>query len=92
LQDLSGLPLQWRGSGIEEGGVCDGTVRVPVDPRYFRPAEVDVLQGDASHACQKLGWRPTIRFPALVKMMVEADCAAASSGMLGRPDERVASK
>jgi GDPmannose 4,6-dehydratase len=87
--DLAGMPIQWRGSGVEEVGVRDGTVRVRIDPRYFRPAEVDLLQGDASHACQRLGWRPTVRFPELVKMMVEADCAAVSSGMLSRPAERV---
>jgi len=51
--------------------------RVVVDPRYFRPAEVDVLVGDASKARERLGWKPTIAFPQLVKMMVDEDLALA---------------
>jgi GDPmannose 4,6-dehydratase len=46
---------------------------VRVDPQYFRPAEVDLLVGDASKARAKLGWRPTVNFQELVQMMVEAD-------------------
>jgi GDPmannose 4,6-dehydratase len=46
---------------------------VTIDPRYFRPAEVDLLIGDASKAKQQLGWEPTVRFPELVRMMVDAD-------------------
>ena len=46
---------------------------VRIDPRYFRPAEVDVLMGDYSRARERLGWEPTIRFPALVRMMVDHD-------------------
>jgi GDPmannose 4,6-dehydratase len=46
---------------------------VSIDPRYFRPAEVDVLIGDASKAKEKLGWAPTVRFPELVRMMVDHD-------------------
>ncbi|HEX2573847.1 MAG TPA: GDP-mannose 4,6-dehydratase [Polyangia bacterium] len=46
---------------------------VEIDPRYFRPTEVDVLQGDASKAARLLGWRPKVSFPALVRMMVDAD-------------------
>jgi GDPmannose 4,6-dehydratase len=46
---------------------------VKVDPRYYRPTEVDVLMGDASKAKQRLGWRPTVTFPTLVRMMVQAD-------------------
>jgi len=53
---------------------------VRIDPRYFRPAEVDCLHGDASYARQKLGWLPTVSFPALVKLMVEADWQIESSG------------
>jgi GDPmannose 4,6-dehydratase len=90
--DLAGLPLQWLGSGIEEVGVCDGTVRVRIDLRYFRPSEVDLLQGDASYARQKLGWQPTISFPELVKLMVEADLADVSSTTASRRHERVAPK
>jgi len=50
---------------------------VVVDPRYFRPAEVDLLLGDASKARSKLGWKPTVDFPTLVKMMVDEDIALA---------------
>jgi GDPmannose 4,6-dehydratase len=46
---------------------------VKTDPRFFRPAEVDLLQGDYSKAKEKLGWEPTVRFRELVRMMVDAD-------------------
>ena len=63
---------------MEEVGVDDaGNVRVRIDPRYFRPAEVDALQGDASYARKKLGWKPTVKFEELVRMMVEADAVEA---------------
>ncbi len=51
--------------------------RVEIDPRYFRPAEVDVLQGDATKAHKLLGWRPKVTFTELVRLMVEADLEAA---------------
>jgi GDPmannose 4,6-dehydratase len=76
--ELVGIPLKWRGSGLEEVGVSkDGQTRVRVDERYFRPAEVAELRGDASHARQTLGWRPTVAFADLVKLMVDADVALA---------------
>jgi GDPmannose 4,6-dehydratase len=53
---------------------------VVVDPRYFRPAEVDVLLGDASKAREELGWEPKVGFTELVKMMVDADMEAEASG------------
>jgi GDPmannose 4,6-dehydratase len=72
-----GLPLCWRGSGLEEQGLGpDGRRLVGVDPRYFRPSEVELLLGDASKARRLLGWEPTTRFAALVEMMVEADLKA----------------
>jgi len=46
---------------------------VRIDSRYFRPAEVDIMQGDASYAREKLGWKPTVTFAQLVAIMVEAD-------------------
>jgi GDPmannose 4,6-dehydratase len=49
---------------------------VRVDEAYYRPTEVDVLQGDASKAVRRLGWRPSVRFSELVKIMVDADLAA----------------
>ena len=56
------LELDWQG-------------HVEIDPRYLRPAEVDVLQGDASKAGRELGWRPKVGFEDLVRMMVDADLA-----------------
>jgi GDPmannose 4,6-dehydratase len=70
-----GRPLIWRGSGVEEKGIdqSTGTVLVEVDPRYFRPTEVDSLLGDASKARAKLGWRHRTSFDKLVTDMMEAD-------------------
>ena len=73
----AGLPIEWRGEGVEEEGVAeDGRVLVAVDPRYFRPAEVDLLLGDASKARERLGWEPRISFAQLVERMVDADMEA----------------
>ena len=71
----AGLPLEWRGAGVDEQGVSrsDGRVLVAVDPRYFRPTEVETLLGDASKAREKLGWAPRVGFGELVKMMVRSD-------------------
>jgi GDPmannose 4,6-dehydratase len=70
-----GRPLVWRGRGVEEKGIdqSTGRVLVEVDPRYFRPTEVDSLLGDASKARAKLGWRHRTSFEQLVTEMVEAD-------------------
>jgi GDPmannose 4,6-dehydratase len=78
-----GIHLTWIGNGIDEVAVDgDGATVVAVDPRYFRPSEVDALIGDASYAHQRLGWKPTIRFEELVKEMVEADLADAERDKL----------
>ncbi|MCE9551782.1 MAG: GDP-mannose 4,6-dehydratase [Planctomycetes bacterium] len=69
-----GLPLTWRGQGLEEQGVdAKGEVRVAIDAHYLRPAEVDLLIGDASKARRTLGWEPTVSFAELVRMMVQYD-------------------
>jgi GDPmannose 4,6-dehydratase len=70
-----GLRITWRGQGVEEHGLDADTqkVIVRIDPRYFRPAEVETLLGDASLARQKLGWRPRTSFAELVREMAEAD-------------------
>ncbi|MEX0643461.1 MAG: GDP-mannose 4,6-dehydratase [Pirellulales bacterium] len=71
---LAGMPLHWRGAGVDEVGLdSQENPRVRIDARYFRPAEVDLLLGDASYAAKKLGWKPTVAFPELVRLMVEAD-------------------
>jgi len=76
---LLGMHIQWRGEGINETGVdvVSGRTVVRVDPRYFRPTEVDTLLGDATKARERLGWRPTVTFDQLVREMVEADLALA---------------
>jgi GDPmannose 4,6-dehydratase len=70
-----GRRIEWRGKGPQEKGVCakNGDVLVEVDPRYFRPTEVDFLQGDPRKAHQKLGWRHRTAFAELVREMVDAD-------------------
>jgi len=73
-----GITLDWRGSGVEEKGVnrANGDVLVEVDPRYFRPTEVDLLIGNPAKAERCLGWKHTTGFPELVREMVAADLAA----------------
>ncbi len=70
-----GIKIRWKGSGLDEKGFDEATgkVHIEVDPAYFRPSEVDFLQGDPSKARTKLGWEPKIKFPELVKIMVEHD-------------------
>ena len=71
----TGRPIEWRGKGVEEEGVdaASGDVLVSVDPRYFRPTEVDLLLGDPSKAHRELGWRHETGFEELVREMVDAD-------------------
>jgi GDPmannose 4,6-dehydratase len=71
----TGRKIIWEGKDLDEVGrdAVDGTVRIKIDPRYFRPAEVDHLLGDARKAKVRLGWTPKITFRELVKEMVEAD-------------------
>ena len=70
-----GVELEWKSNGVNEKGVCKktGKVLVAVDPQYFRPAEVDLLWGDATKAETELGWKRSIGFKDLVSMRVEAD-------------------
>ena len=74
----TGRKIEWRGSGGDEKGVeaATGRTLVEIDPRYFRPTEVDHLCGDPSKARAKLGWKHKVPFDALVREMVEADLAA----------------
>jgi GDPmannose 4,6-dehydratase len=71
------MPIAWRGEGVDEIGSCQGKDIVKVDPRYFRPTEVETLLGDPSHAKQKLGWTPKIGFDELVAEMVREDLKSA---------------
>ncbi|MGD0843623.1 MAG: GDP-mannose 4,6-dehydratase [Geobacteraceae bacterium] len=74
-----GMPLEWRGNGVHEKGIdtVTGNIVIEVDPKYFRPAEVDLLLGDPSKAKRNLGWEPKVGFDALVEMMVDEDLAEA---------------
>ncbi len=73
-----GIQVRWEGQGVDEKGFDgNGNWIVAVDPRYFRPTEVDTLLGDASKAATKLGWRPRITFNELVQEMVREDLKTA---------------
>jgi len=74
------MPITWKGSEEDERGYGpDGRVLVQVDPRHYRPAEVDLLRGDFSKARKQLGWQPQVAFQELAKMMVEADLKLAQT-------------
>ena len=79
------LNLTWQGSGVDEKALDpDGREVVAVDPRYFRPTEVETLLGDPTKAKEKLGWTPTTTFEGLVTEMVEADLKSAQRDALVR--------
>ena len=79
------LDLTWQGSGVDEKAVdSTGKVIVAIDPRYFRPTEVETLLGDPSKAQRELGWTPRTSFDDLVKEMVEADLLSAQRDALVR--------
>lgn len=87
-----GITLRWEGKGVEETGIVDGAsgkpepapgqVIVRVDPRYFRPSEVESLLGDPTKARQKLGWSPKISFRELVTEMMREDLKSAERDAL----------
>jgi GDPmannose 4,6-dehydratase len=92
-----GVEIEWRGGGVEEVGVVrrihrdvggpglgikEDDVVVKVDPRYFRPTEVDLLLGDSSKARTSLGWKPAIAFDEMVSQMVKEDLEGASRDQL----------
>jgi len=70
-----GIDIQWQGDKEEEIGIdsISGNILVEVDPRYYRPTEVDLLLGDATKANNILGWKPKVKFKELVNLMTEAD-------------------
>ena len=80
----AGIQVSWQGAGIEEKGIdqATGKVLVEVDPRYFRPTEVELLLGDASKAKEKLGWQPKTTLQALCAMMVKEDIITAEKDIL----------
>jgi GDPmannose 4,6-dehydratase len=86
-----GMHIRWKGSRADEKGFdAEGRCIVAIDPRYFRPAEVDTLVGDASKARAKLGWEPRVTFPALVAEMAQQDLREAERTALVRKHGYVA--
>jgi GDPmannose 4,6-dehydratase len=94
-----GIELGWQGEGLKEKGVVasvDGTKKhdlvdktiVKIDPRYFRPTEVDSLLGDATRAREKLGWKPKISFHELVQEMVQEDLEQTRRELIVEADHR----
>jgi GDPmannose 4,6-dehydratase len=72
------VDIEWQGEGVDEKGIDKetGKVLVEVDPKYFRPTEVDLLIGDPSKAKEELGWEPEVKFKELVQLMVQSDLEA----------------
>ncbi len=70
-----GMDIEWKGERVKEQGIDKktGQVIIKIDPRYFRPTEVDILQGDATKAEKILGWKAKTKFKELVKIMIDAD-------------------
>jgi len=75
--NVLGMNIIWKGKGLKEKGIDTKTGKtiIEIDSKYFRPAEVDVLQGDYSKAKKKLGWKPKTKFKELVRLMTESDYA-----------------
>ncbi|MDQ1271603.1 MAG: GDPmannose 4,6-dehydratase, partial [Planctomycetota bacterium] len=83
--NYAGIEIEWKGKGVDEKGVIrslrllsrsnfkTGDILVEIDPRYYRPTEVDFLLADISKARKKIGWEPRVKFNELVKIMVDAD-------------------
>ena len=70
-----GIDLIWKGRGLKEKGIDKktGKIIVEIDPKYFRPSEVDILLGDNKKAKKKLGWKPKVKFKKLIEIMMKAD-------------------
>ena len=79
---LLGMEIEWKGKGLNEEGIDrkTGKAIIKIDKYFFRPSEVDVLQGDPGKAKKKLGWEPKVRFAELAKMMLDYDLKAESKG------------
>ena len=71
-----GISVEWQGEGVNEKGIDANTkkVLIEIDPKYFRPTEVEQLLGNPKKAERQLNWKPKTTFEELVKLMTEADC------------------
>ena len=91
-----GMQITWRGEGLDEIGydIFTGKEIIRIDAKYFRPAEVETLLGDATKAKERLGWNPKISFKELVRLMVESDMKLAQQERLltDAPEEYAANK
>ena len=83
-----GFEILWKGEGIDEKGYDEetGKLLVAVDPRYFRPTEVETLLGDATRAKNELGWKPKVSFGKMVSEMVAVDLQEAERDSLCRSE------
>ncbi len=88
-----GITISWVGSGVNEQGLDAATQKplIYIDPRYFRPTEVELLLGDASKARKELGWSPKMSFDELVKLMVDSDLREAEEENKVQSDENLSS-
>ena len=77
-----GMQIRWEGEGVDEVGYADGKAVIRIDPRYFRPTEVETLLGDPTKAKQKLGWVPEITAQEMCAEMVAHDLAQAKQHAL----------
>ena len=77
-----GMNILWKGKGLKEVGILNNKTIIKVDPRYFRPTEVQTLLGDASKAKKKLSWKPKIKFDELVAEMISEDLKIAKNEKL----------
>jgi GDPmannose 4,6-dehydratase len=78
----AGIDIEWRGQGVDETGVdtVTGKTVVRINPKFYRPAEVDLLIGNPAKAHDKLGWQATTTLEDLCRMMVEADLRRHAAG------------
>ena len=81
---LLDMRIEWQGEGVDEVGIdaASGRTLIRIDPRYFRPTEVDTLLGDPTKAREKLGWTAEVTFPELVEEMIESDLELAERDAL----------
>ncbi|OQY58673.1 MAG: GDP-mannose 4,6-dehydratase [Desulfobacteraceae bacterium 4572_88] len=81
-----GMSILWEGTGVDEKGknAATGKTLIRIEPRYFRPTEVDFLLGDPSKALEKLNWKPTVSFDTLVRIMIREDIKEAERDHLCR--------